>query len=141
MVSGASRVFGSRAITQSDPDNPENSGDTRDVILIRSARLKDYFDRARIPTPKTSEHIGVFANSSVAGPIRSWVTTTESQILYTDGMDLFGEGRHTPMRPVNTPVSRKRISLCVPTLVHLRVKNHPEDAHERPWDLLPWCTV
>jgi hypothetical protein len=64
-------------------------------MLIHSAGMEDYFDRAKTLIPQTSADGGVFANSSIAVRIKSWVMATESQILYTAGTDPFGEDRET----------------------------------------------
>jgi hypothetical protein len=84
-----------RAITAHDLDESDSLESTRDAMLMRSAGMEDYFDRAKTLVPPTSANGGVFANSSIAGRIKSWVMTTESQILYTAGADAFGEDRQT----------------------------------------------
>jgi hypothetical protein len=90
--SGAS-ISGS--IIANNPDGSDGLKDTRDAMLIRSAGLEDYFDRAKTLIPQTSADGGLFANSSIAGRIKSWIMATESQILYTAGTDPFGEDRQT----------------------------------------------
>lgn len=60
---------------------------SRDAMLIASASLEDFFDRANTQLRESSESPGLMVNSSIAHRMKSWVMATESQMLYTAGTD------------------------------------------------------
>ncbi|KAH7385171.1 hypothetical protein DE146DRAFT_759436 [Phaeosphaeria sp. MPI-PUGE-AT-0046c] len=70
-----------------DDDEIESPRNSREAMLIQSANLEDFFDRAKSNLRQTSGTPGLLVNSSVAHRVKSWVVATESQILYTAGTD------------------------------------------------------
>ncbi|RAR06416.1 phytanoyl-dioxygenase family protein [Stemphylium lycopersici] len=85
----------SRTSMRRDSGDSDTAKGTRDALLLRSARLEDYFDRAKVMMPRPSENEAAFADPDVADQIRSWIMATDSQLLYTSGMDPFGESSQT----------------------------------------------
>ena len=96
---GEMRVLGrglvSRKATERDYEIAPASQTTRDAVLLSSAQLEDYFDRAKLTIPGSSEGHAAFADADVADRIRSWVVATDSQILYTSGTDPFEDNAYS----------------------------------------------
>lgn len=90
-VFGSSQAIETRAIMSTGAGSSPASAVTRDVLLLSSSDLEDYFDRAKLVIPGDSESNAMLADPDVADQIRSWVVATDSQILYTCGTDPFGE--------------------------------------------------
>ncbi|KAH8630244.1 hypothetical protein IG631_14821 [Alternaria alternata] len=145
--------FRPQAITDASLGGSGRLETTRDSVALLSAHLEDYFDRVKVSIPRTRNDNGVFASSSVASRIKSWVMATESQILYTSGTDPLEEDRQTSdvasqyvlvarkagipvcsyscsLQGINPPADRTRETIELVSLVYSVIRQLVE--------LLPW---
>lgn len=60
---------------------------SRDQLLEYSADLEDFFDRDKVVLPANHEETGYYVDSGVSPHLQSWITTTESALLYTASME------------------------------------------------------
>lgn len=134
--------LGSRTSMRRDSGDLDTPKGTRDVLLLRSARLEDCFDRAKVMIPRSSENEAAFADPDVADQIRSWIMATDSQILCASGTDPFGESTQTSDAVSHYALVVREAGLAVCSYsCSLQSEIHLQAAHERRWSLLLWCIV